>query len=394
MVASGCSVLFLAATAALVRLAYSQGAVSSQPAMPMLSCASQMDACLAATGVAEFGELHKFMSSAAEIAREPWRRAQDDVLDMEKNALALLRDTGLQVLAATLEAYISCTSTVGGSCDDSLAKLSGMGSLKEQMEVNMRQLVQNYVAGPGLRSPILRAGTNIKADFDKYALEIAEASQTSFILGSAMELVHQIGRRCRLLTHILGMHSWVRSLVVPGRGVPAFILHEEYTTWEQMLRTLVGNMVRGGQASVSLVDVGVSAEQDPSELLREFPSLQYIGGFRSLAAIGEDVALRLEQRLGFAGNRAVIRPADTLASALPAQALDIIVISDAFDHPSVASDMLVWEQRVKPGGVLAGIGFAPSSLAAVSAVCRHRHGNDIHIGLGGTFWWYVEPEEE
>ena len=49
------------------------------------------------------------------------------------------------------------------------------------------------------------------------------------------------------------MFPKVRSLMVPGRSVPAFILHEDYTTWGEMLTMLIGNMVRNGLVALTLV---------------------------------------------------------------------------------------------------------------------------------------------
>ena len=47
----------------------------------------------------------------------------------------------------------------------------------------------------------------------------------------AMELVDMIGKRSRMLAHQLDMHAWVRTLAVPGRGSPMFVLHDEYSSW-------------------------------------------------------------------------------------------------------------------------------------------------------------------
>ena len=71
----------------------------------------------------------------------------------------------------------------------------------------------------------------------------------------------------------------------------------------------------------------------------------------------------------------------------------MVMLSAAGSKAEVLQELRWWEQRVKPGGILAGRDFGPASAEGVQAVCSWRHFNDLHLGIGGTFWWYVEPEE-
>eukprot|EP00971_Amphidinium_carterae_P138742 2749499-Amphidinium_carterae.1 len=93
---------------------------------------------------------------------------------------------------------------------------------------------------------------------------------------------------------------------------------------------------------------------------------RYINGFRTPVQ-NEEAAMQLQQRLAFAGNRAVVRPVDAVKSALPGRALDIVVISDAFEHPdNLAADMLV-------------------STRALTAMCAHT---SLHLAQLGFAWWF------
>merc|ERR1719350_2026095 len=111
------------------------------------------------------------------------------------------------------------------------------------------------------------------------------------------------------------MHAWVRTLAVPGRGAPVFVLHDEYASWPEMVRTVVSNMARNGQSQLSVAEVGVSPESDPSSLLREFDGLQYFGVFLvpEEGAHGQAAAERYRQyqlateRVAAFSSRAVLR---------------------------------------------------------------------------------------
>eukprot|EP00747_Dinoflagellata_sp_TGD_P209217 gnl/TRDRNA2_/TRDRNA2_82626_c0_seq1.p1 gnl/TRDRNA2_/TRDRNA2_82626_c0~~gnl/TRDRNA2_/TRDRNA2_82626_c0_seq1.p1 ORF type:complete len:112 (-),score=24.59 gnl/TRDRNA2_/TRDRNA2_82626_c0_seq1:59-394(-) len=101
------------------------------------------------------------------------------------------------------------------------------------------------------------------------------------------------------------------------------------------------------------------------------------------------------QRLAEFGQRAMLHytTSKAAASAIPQEALDMVLIDAAGEYLEVSQDLKWWQARVKPGGILAGHGFVPDSGGGLRAVCDWRFSNEIHLGMAGTFWWYVEPEE-
>lgn len=199
------------------------------------------------------------------------------------------------------------------------------------------------------------------------------------------------------------MHFWVRTLVVPGRGAPVFVLHDEYGSWIEMLRILVGNFARNGQPQLTMAEVGMARDVHQREMLAAFPGLQYMGVF-----IDEEDApmqdrenryaayMRLKDDLKEFAGRVVVHYTTSLAlaSAIPPRALDMAFLDVGSSSGNIEQELERWEARVKPGGILAGRGFGPAWPEAVRAVCARRFSNDIHLGAGGGFWWFVEPDEE
>jgi len=262
----------------------------------------------------------------------------------------------------------------------------------------MIKLVQEYNPDSGIRSAVIRTGRVLRSGLDRFLRQLPRQADCARAAESALEVARWAGEQSRMLARRLDMHAWVRTLAVPGRGAPVFILHDDHGSRQDMLRAILADMSRNGQRPLSLAEVCVPARADPAVLLEEFAELQYVG----VVCAGPQASplLRwLEGRLGPFGQRAVVRQASSgdVAAALPPRALDIAVLdaqgSDG-GAPRVARDIELWEARVKPGGVLAGHGLGGGARDGLEAVCDRRLGNDIHLGLGDTFWWYVEPEEE
>lgn len=265
----------------------------------------------------------------------------------------------------------------------------------------MRELMKNYAPDNGVRSPVIKAARNARTDIDRFGQSLSSGLDLNGALSLAYGLAETVGSRSRMLHHHLGMHAWIRMIAVPGRGVPMYVLHDEYTTWQEMLNTHVSNMAKhapgGAGAAVALAEVGLSADSDPATLLRRFNGLQFVG---ILPPESPHTATVLQSRLAetsaeFVGRVAFYQSSSEASSAaIPPKAFDIIMVkADGRTMSDVLQDLQRWEVRVKPGGILAGTGFAPNSPGAVQAICEHRHFNEIHLGIGGTFWWYVEPEE-
>eukprot|EP00450_Noctiluca_scintillans_P029834 CAMPEP_0194538178 /NCGR_PEP_ID=MMETSP0253-20130528/77631_1 /TAXON_ID=2966 /ORGANISM="Noctiluca scintillans" /LENGTH=264 /DNA_ID=CAMNT_0039384257 /DNA_START=472 /DNA_END=1264 /DNA_ORIENTATION=+ len=149
------------------------------------------------------------------------------------------------------------------------------------------------------------------------------------ILGAA-ELVHFTGRRSRLLAHHMGLHPWIRSLQVLGRGGPVFIL-QDYTSREEMMQILVSDVVRHGLPAISVAQVG---GEDAGALLAHFTEMTFMA------------------------------PALASAAAIPERSLDVLFLETHFQR----QDIEAWEQRVKLGGILGGSGFSPLSSVVPTIV--------------------------
>jgi len=208
-----------------------------------------------------------------------------------------------------------------------------------------------------------------------------------------------------MLAWHLGMHFWVRHLEVPGRGAPVLILHDEYTSFGDMVSSVVGMVVRNGQPQLGMVEVGVPVQEwfAPS-LIRSVAGLQYVGimlqpedessAKMKIAAFEQ---LKAETSTADLGGRMALHYASSqrAADALPDRSLDLALLDFRGEVAELAQEQLaLWEKKVKPAGVLMGIGFTPESLEIVKAVCAQRFGTDLHLGAGGGFWWLVEPPED
>lgn len=331
-----------------------------------------------------------------------------DITPLEVAAFALLLESAVAMLALMLDLTAACGAAGG---PDQRSQCAGGApqqldrqvlDLRADLDAQMRTLLADYAPGPGVRSAVIRTGQNVRSDLDRFARDLPSLADWFRALQRGAGVVQLIGQRSRMLAHQLGMHAWVRTLAVPGRGATVFIFHDEYLSPDDLLRTLVMNMVRNGQVELSMGDIGVSVDGDPRFLLREFQGLHYFGillGDREAAQGPEDLHrsyLQARERLGEFSNRAVLQLASSAdaARAIPLHSLDMVFLNAEGRGEHVALDLQWWEARIKPGGVLAGRGFGPGFPESVRAICDRRFSNEIHLGIGGTFWWYVEPDEQ
>lgn len=310
---------------------------------------------------------------------------------LEKSAFDLFRDLSLAFFAVALDVVLLCQRS-DPRCADPSYCFQQVPALRSALEAKMTELVRHYAPDSGVRSPIIRTGRILRSALDGFVRRLPRLADGLRAAEDSLELVRWMGQQGRTLAHQLGLHAWVRTLAVPGRGAPVFILHDDYGAWPEMLRAIVANMVRNGQRPLALAEVGPAAGAEAEALLAEFEALQYVG---ILAGAPAGALQRLGGRLQTYGPRAVLRESSSIAAAaaFPHRTLDIALVDAGGDPARVAQDLEWWEARVKPGGILGGRGLEPGA-GGVGAVCSRRFGNDIHLGVGGTFWWYVEPEEE
>lgn len=386
--------------AALVSLCCLQlpgaAAAPAAPAVPAVSCVDDLGACVEMAGMGELRELHQWVLDSPlqshKLLSEP-----PLATSLEVGAFSLLRELGHVALASVVEFIVFCRSS-DPRCSEPLRHFGQLDSLRASLEQQVALLAQQYTTETGVRSAVLRAARKARSDLEKFGRDTSGAENLASVVEQAGDLVRWVGMRARMLAHLLGMHAWVRTLAVPGRGAPVFVLHDDYTSWPDMVRAMVLGMFRGGMPQLSLIEVGVQPEGDLHPLLHELPGLQYLGVYLADDNAGAEppaAMLAARTRLAEFGDRASLYHSSSaaVASAFPRDAIDIVVLRLEGEAEDVIRNIKMWEKRIKPAGLLAGHGFRPEAPGVVKAVCSHRFGTDFHLGIGGGFWWFVEPEE-
>lgn len=360
------------------------------------SCQDDLGACVEMTGMDELRQLHQWVLESP-LQPNKILSAPPPATSLEMGAFSLLRELGHVTLASVVEFMIFCRSD-DPRCADPLRHFGQLDSVRASLEQQVGLLAQQYSPETGVRSAVLRAARKARSDLEKFGRDASGAASVASVVEKAGDLVRWLGMRSRMLAHLLGMHAWVRTLAVPGRGAPVFVLHDDYTSWPDMVRALVLGMARGGMPQLSLIEVGVQAEGDLHPLLRELPGLQYLGVYLADEGVVSEpppAMAAARAQLSEFGDRAALYHAtsSTIANAFPRDAIDIVVLRLEGEADEVTRDIKMWEQRIKPAGLLAGHGFQPDHPGVVKAICGHRFGTDFHLGVGGAFWWFVEPEE-
>eukprot|EP00927_Polykrikos_kofoidii_P023748 TRINITY_DN21770_c0_g1_i1.p1 TRINITY_DN21770_c0_g1~~TRINITY_DN21770_c0_g1_i1.p1 ORF type:complete len:458 (-),score=51.92 TRINITY_DN21770_c0_g1_i1:55-1428(-) len=431
------SLAFVVAVAFQLQLAECIGANAGLPPVApqtgTTSCVHDVASCVQAEGSSQVRMLAQWLGEmpsgpATMTLAQSTGAGLPPATALEVAAFALFRNLGVIVFAHILDTILTCRAYAahlsgghGRGQGGGDATPSGVGTnvaplvpdsrctsvephsdrlsaLHHDFESQMRNiLISGYSPETGVRSAVIKAAKNMQSDMYGVMHWLAnEASIASFVDRGA-KLVQSICRRSRILSSHLGMHAWIRTLALPGRGVPAFVFHDEYGTREEMVQTKVANMMKyGGQRSLTLVEVGVGEDSEPQSLLRSFHGMQYIGVLLSQEGRTNDQTLRarLDEKLREFTSRAALVEGTTMdaARALPLGSVDIVVLRVGSNEAEAILDMQLWEARVKAGGLVVGSGFTHETMGGAQAVCKHRHFHEIHLGMGGTFWWFVEPE--
>ncbi|CAE7540776.1 unnamed protein product [Symbiodinium natans] len=237
----------------------------------------------------------------------------------------------------------------------------------------MRSFAKDYLPETGVRSPILRVGHSVRSDLQTFLRQLPGLSPGLAATELAARLVQTVGQRARMLAWHLGMHAWVRDLRVPGRGAPVLILHEEYMSFQDMIAALIGTIVRNGQGQIALVEIGVPMEEwSTPATLSQYPGLQYAGIMiepdNPTQAEGQSAFSMFEQRRAelqaSLGDRGMLYFASLrrAVDAFPSRSMDVALVDFRGRSAEAAQEqMALWESKVKPAGVLIGVGFSPTS---------------------------------
>jgi len=144
----------------------------------------------------------------------------------------------------------------------------------------------------------------------------------------------------------------------------------------------------GGRTPLRMAEMGVACGPIGVHLLHRFPDMQYIGADPTIRPEVYDAYRRF-------GPRAKLRAvkSEELHQSLPtAEQFDLVFIDGPHTYKNVNSDIEMWEQRVRPGGILAGHDFTcahPPLLWAVLEAKMSRGGGQVNVGLDGVWWWRV-----
>eukprot|EP00933_Yihiella_yeosuensis_P029468 TRINITY_DN23114_c0_g1_i2.p1 TRINITY_DN23114_c0_g1~~TRINITY_DN23114_c0_g1_i2.p1 ORF type:complete len:435 (+),score=77.04 TRINITY_DN23114_c0_g1_i2:33-1307(+) len=392
------------------------GLQASSGLSQLLPCSSRPASCVEFLGLKEIQELHGWLGAGPDrpenlqiglssATSSSLTSSTPPVTDLELAAFSLFKELGFSVLGSVLDFLVICQHG-DDRCNHALQHFAQFQALREAFESRMAAIVKDYPPDTGVRSPVIRVGRVMRSDLDRFLGNLPSMASGIAAAEATLGLIHTMGQRSRMLSYHLGMHNWVRTLAVPGRGAPVFILHDEYLSWPEMLRSLVASMVRNGPGQVGMAEVGVPLEAGWSipALLQEFQGLRYFGF--CLEQDSQHPSITVEERYAvFEQLKASIpnigRPFDlhftsssNAATAIPLRSLDIAIVDVSGAREKVVEDLKMWEARVKPGGILAGRGFDSGSPEGVKAVCQQRLNTDMHLGMGGGFWWLVEPDEE
>merc|ERR1712196_15555 len=104
------------------------------------------------------------------------------------------------------------------SCADTSQRIQQLLALQKSIENGMRELMTLYAPDNGFRSPIIKVARNVCSDIER----LAQSVDLTNVAALAVKLAQSVGYRSWMLSHHLGMHAWVRTLAVPGRGSPRF----------------------------------------------------------------------------------------------------------------------------------------------------------------------------
>ncbi|CAJ1367246.1 unnamed protein product [Effrenium voratum] len=372
--------------------------------LQLLPCAQHLPRCASACGVTEFQALHEWLLSTPQQADQIGPKASLPS-DLERGTLQLIKDIGLSALASSLDYLMLCQHS-DPRCGVPLQHFEPVQMLRALLDAQLRELVQDYRPDTGLRSPVLRVGHSLRSDLDGFLRQLRSLEPGLQAAEVSARLVQTAGLRARMLAWHLGMHFWVRDLAVPGRGAPVLVLHDEYTSFTDMVSVVIGTMVRNGQPQLAMAELGVPTQEEwlAPQLLRSVPGLQYVAimleppeeqhgaakfaVFEQLRAELQQSELHQRLALHFAAS-------PSAAAAMPDRSLDLALLDLRGADASFAQEqMALWESKVKPAGVLLGRGFEPDWPEIVKAVCAQRFSTDLHLGAGGGFWWLVEPPED
>ena len=77
------------------------------------------------------------------------------------------------------------------------------------------------------------------------------------------------------------------------------------------------------------------------------------------------------------------------AASFPTGSIDRVFLDASHDGESVAADLAAWQERLAPGGILAGHDYGPSYAGLRAAVDEHARARGQKVGHGPRDIWFL-----
>jgi SAM-dependent methyltransferase len=87
----------------------------------------------------------------------------------------------------------------------------------------------------------------------------------------------------------------------------------------------------------------------------------------------------------------IAEPSVIAAQRFEAQSVDRVFLDGSHDHASVAQDLVVWSERLRPDGILAGHDYGPKHPGLREAVDAFALSRELTVRRGPRDIWWLEP---
>eukprot|EP00927_Polykrikos_kofoidii_P038581 TRINITY_DN32996_c0_g1_i1.p1 TRINITY_DN32996_c0_g1~~TRINITY_DN32996_c0_g1_i1.p1 ORF type:complete len:442 (+),score=52.20 TRINITY_DN32996_c0_g1_i1:154-1326(+) len=376
-------------------------------------CAADIVRCVEAEGSLPIRQVHNNVATmpsgpAAESLAHSTAVMVPLASSFETGAFGLFRNLAMAVFAYVLDIRLVCRAHLAeGHGDAAPAIVPNMRCTSvdphvymmldfiDEFDSHVRQL---NTSGDSLRvtvrPAVINASKGMASQMHNLVRDLAETQSVRVFVIHGMQLVLSIVRLSWVLSQHLGMYAWLRALARPGRGLPAFVFHDDYVTREEMVQKRVANMVRNGQSSIVLLEFGVAKDNQAAFFLRSFQGLRYYGVVQNQQDHRSFAARLAEELRDFTPRASVMAGTSMVAvQATPLRSIDILVLRVGAIEADTVLNLQLWEARVKHGGIFAGSGLSRDSVVAAQALCKYRRFREIHLTADGSFWWIVRPEQ-
>lgn len=66
---------------------------------------------------------------------------------------------------------------------------------------------------------------------------------------------------------------------------------------------------------------------------------------------------------------------------------DLVFIDGPHTYANVRQDILAWQPKVRPGGIVSGHDFMCGHPPLLWAVSEQHLAEEIHVAMDGVWWW-------